>query len=511
MARRRANGEGTIYRRKDGRYEAAVYVLTTSGARKRIRRYASTREEAHKLLTAAKMQEQQGIPAPDRSWRLGGYFDYWLENVVRPTKRPKTYVQYEMIVRLYLKPGLGTCLLSRLSVPVLQDFLNQKIRQRHSIRKVHIMRMVLSAALTRAQREELVSRNVARLVELPTYHRPEIQPWSIGEARDFLNAARADSLYPAFLILLLYGLRQGEVLGLRWQDIDLASAAIHIRQQLQRVGGMTFQGPLKTKAGRRDLPLMSLARDVLVSQRTRQDAARATAVSEWMGGSTGNGLVFTTRSGRPIDPRNLLRSFHQICDRAGIRHIRLHDLRHTQATLLEALGVSPREAQLILGHAHVSTTEQIYTHPGMDSRRQALEQVEALFLRAPMGWSSRQTVAVRPPGITGRQLFNLEPTEGFEPTTRCLQIPPLLYSTQERQSVLEVLEGYAQQWLIGSIAVGAGRQAHSSAPSAFQTERPTILWSVLSYWLDLIANLQDHNTIGNLRPPGPEEAPCSAE
>src|SRR2546421_448476 len=222
MARRRANGEGSISRRKDGRYEASAYFLTTSGAYRRIRVYAKTREEVHAKLVDAQAKARQGMPVADRNWKLGEYLDYWLEQVIRPNRRPGTYEQYEWNVRLYLRPGLGTRYLSRLSVPIVQAFLNERMAQGHSIRKVHIMREVLSSALGRAVREELVSRNVARLVELPTHRKKQIHPWSVEEAKRFLEAARTDPLYPAFLLLVLYGLRRGEALGLRWCDVDFS-------------------------------------------------------------------------------------------------------------------------------------------------------------------------------------------------------------------------------------------------------------------------------------------------
>ena len=283
MTHARANGEGTIYRRKDGRYEGAAYFLTTSGRRKRLRIYGKTREEVHVNLTNAKAKAQQGIPAPDRAWKLGDYLHYWLEQVVRPNRRPKTYEQYECAIRLYLKPGIGMCQLSRLSVPMVQSFLNQKISDGHSVRKVQIIRTVLSSALSRAVREELVGRNVARLVELPEWQKGEIRPWSVDEARQFLDAVRIHPLYAAFLLLLLCGLRRGEVLGLRWRDIDFEVDEIHIRQQLQRVGRKLVQGEVKTKAGRRDLPLLSLVRAALIARHDHQKTVRQAAGTERAG------------------------------------------------------------------------------------------------------------------------------------------------------------------------------------------------------------------------------------
>jgi integrase len=162
------------------------------------------------------------------------------------------------------------------------------------------MRQVLSAALTRAAREELISRNVARLAELPAWEPGEVRPWSVDEALAFLRAARPDPLYPAFVLLLLYGMRRGEVLGLRWQDIDLHAGQLAVRQQIQRIRGSLHTGPVKTRAGSRDLPIPNLARAALVIRQHKQAADREAFGRAWQD----TGLVFTTRSGRPVEPRN---------------------------------------------------------------------------------------------------------------------------------------------------------------------------------------------------------------
>jgi integrase len=220
-----------------------------------------------------------------------------------------------------------------------------------------MMRQVLSVALTRASREDLVSRNVARLAELPTWEPAEIQPWSADEALAFLRAARTDPLYPAFVFLLVYGMRRGEVLGLRWADVELEAGVIRIRQQLQRVDGSLRTGPVKTRAGNRDLPIVALARAALLARQQKQTTDREAFGQAWQD----TGLVFTTRSGLPVEPRNLVRSFRRICDGHKIRMIKVHHLRHTTASLLKKLRVPPRDAQMILGHAQYSTTMQIYT------------------------------------------------------------------------------------------------------------------------------------------------------
>jgi len=377
MTKKNAVGEGTLYKRKDGRYEAALWVTTTSGIRRRYRAYGSTRQEASAKLLAAKQREMQGIPTADREWKLSAYLDYWLAEIVQKHRRPATYEMYEMTVRRHLKPKLGNVTLTKLSVPMLQRIINQLTADGRSNRQVQIIRTVLSAALTRAVREELVTRNVARLVEVPSSQRSDIVPWTADQARQFLNAAQTSSYYPAFVLLLLYGLRRGEALGLRWQDVDRQTGMLRIRQQLQRLSSGLYLGPVKTRAGERDLPILGLAWRALA----KHEASETHQPEE---------LVFTSSAGNPVEPKNLVRSFHEISKRAELPRIKLHHLRHTTATLLKDAGVPARDAQLILGHSQISVTQEIYQHDSLDSRRASLGLIEKIFLRVADSAASRQ-------------------------------------------------------------------------------------------------------------------------
>ena len=374
-AGRRLNGEGSVTRRADGRWMGRFYAWTSTGTRKRITVYGRTRKEATEKMREAQEHNRQGIPVPDTAWKLGDWLDHWLEHVVSLNRRPATYRLYEMTVRLYLKPGLGSSALTRLSASRVQAFFNGQLAAGRSIRTVQVMKTVLSSALSRAMREELVVRNVARLAELPTWERNPVTPWTVAEARAFLDAAKNDPLYPAFVLLLLYGLRRGEVLGLRWRDIDEDDGEIRVRQQVQRINGELRLYPVKTAAGRRDLPLLPIARTVLDLRRQAQAADRAELGRAWLD----NGLVFTTKTGRPVEPRNLVRSFHRICGGNQLRRIKVHHLRHTTATLLKNVGVPARDAQIILGHSRLAVTLEIYTHEDRQAQREALGRIsEAL-------------------------------------------------------------------------------------------------------------------------------------
>lgn len=173
--KRQPNRAGTIVPRKDGRFEAKVWVTTTTGATKRVSVYGRTWEECHDKYVELLEKTRRSVPVPDRAWKVGEYLGYWLEHVAKPTVRPTTYAKYEQTVRLYLKPGLNRHRLDRLSVSTVQTFLNGRLHEGDSVAKVHVMRATLSAALTRAMREELVSRNVARLATLPPAE-PRIKP-----------------------------------------------------------------------------------------------------------------------------------------------------------------------------------------------------------------------------------------------------------------------------------------------------------------------------------------------
>ena len=392
---------------------------------------------------------------------MGEYLDYWLEHVVLPNRRPATYEQYEWAVRLFLKPNLGRESLALLSVPKVQVFLNQGIESGHSLRKAHVIRMVLSAALGQAQRDELVIRNVARLVVLDSYKPKEVRPWASDEAKQFLAAARTDPLYPAFALLVLYGLRRGEVLGLRWQDIDLATLEVRVRQQVQRVGHALIQGPVKTDAGNRDLPLLGLAHEALAAHKIRYHAMRDAAGTGWVD----NGLIFTTKTGRPIEPKNFLRSFQRICRQHGVRVIRIHDVRHTTATLLKDLGVQARDAQLILGHAHVSTTQQLYQHVDMDARREALGKVERLFWRATSGSRCRQ-ILPQTRELVDQTTSLLSGTPGRIRTCDPLVRSSIREGVQQRvTAVNNLVNERRKMWLLGLVAVSVAVKIDEVAES----------------------------------------------
>lgn len=334
--KRNPNGAGTITQRKDGRYQAAVYVLQPDGTRARKFAYGKTWAECDVKRRALLDKVDNGVPVPTRSMKLAEWLPYWLDNIVKPRRKKTTAAKYEVHIRLYLVPMLGSKRLESLSVADVRRFLVQ-LEKKTSAATAKESHRVLRTALTAACREELVTRNVATLVEPPTITARELSPWSLDETLDFLAAARKDPLYAAFVLAIALGFRRGEVVGLRWENVDLDKREIRVRTQRQRVGGEAYEDDPKGRRRKQTLPLPAICVAPLRWQRLKQAALRGRAGEKW----EDTGYVFTTRTGQPIEPRNLYRSFTRVAKSAGLRVIRLHDARHGTATLLTAAGVRP--------------------------------------------------------------------------------------------------------------------------------------------------------------------------
>ncbi|MFD9970600.1 tyrosine-type recombinase/integrase [Streptomyces sp. NPDC059011] len=376
MARKRnPNGAGSIWQRKDGRYEARVYVPQPDGTRKRKTVYGATWEECDAKRQELVLRDRQGVPTPTRSAKLSEWLPYWLEEFVRGDRKKTTYAKYETHVRRYLIPQIGSKRLENLGAADVRRML-AAVTVQASAATAKESHRVLRSALTAACREELISRNVVKLVPAPRVQPRELKPWSLEQTTTFLEAARKDPLYTAFVLAVTLGLRRGEILGLRWSDIDLEHRTLTVRNQLQRVQKELYEDTTKNRRTRAiPIPLMCVA--PLRWQRLRQAAQRAAAGESWHGGDH----VFTTRTGRPVEPRNLSRSFERVSDDAGLPRIRLHDARHGCATLLFAAGVPARVVMEILGHSQIAVTMNIYTHVSDDNRREAMGHMDRLLRR----------------------------------------------------------------------------------------------------------------------------------
>jgi integrase len=311
----------------------------------------------------------------DRVPTLAEYLDYWLHQSVKPRVRPLTFAGYSVNVRRHLVPTLGKIRLDRLTPQDVQEMMNRRLADGFSPKTVAYVHQVLRTALELARRWELIDRNVASLVDPPRRQRPRIQPLAPDKARRFLNSVRGHRLEALFSVALAVGLRQGEALGLRWEDIDMAAGVLCVNHQLQRVDGRLTLVEPKTDRSRRTLVIPRSIIERLHDHEKRQVAERLWAGSKW----TDSGLVFTNRLGGPLQARNVIREFHKSLEAAALPRIRFHDLRHSCATLLLVQGVSPRVVMEILGHSEIAITMDTYSHVVPELQRDAAKRMDLLL------------------------------------------------------------------------------------------------------------------------------------
>jgi integrase len=380
---RRGHNEGTIYQRSDGRWEAKLNVGWRGGKRHRKCFYGTTRTEVAKKLTRAILDLQSGLFVDCGRQTLESFLQRWLNECVNGPVRPLTYEQYAQHVRLYWIPELGKVQLAKLTAPRVQSAINT-LKRRLSPRTIQISLFVLRRALAQAVKWDLLARNVADLVEFQRPRRPEVRPPSQEQAAALLESARGDTMEAAIVLGLSMGLRRGEILGLKWEDIDLDLGELTIRRALQRSGGRLVDGEKsklrfiepKSERSRRKMPVPDFVLRLLRAQRAHQAQDRLRAGSDW----ADQDLVFCSRKGTPFEPRRLDSVFKRMLNVVGLpQTIRLHDLRHFAASLLIHQGVHPRVVQEILGHSDIGLTMNTYGHVIPDSVREAMGKVHAVL------------------------------------------------------------------------------------------------------------------------------------
>ncbi len=376
MASRRGHGEGAIYRREsDGLWCTAVHLGYVDGKRRRKVVYGKTRREVAEKLKVVLRDQQQGLPVAVERQTLDQFLTRWLADDVKPTKAPKTYSSYAETVRVHLSPALGRIHLTKLSPQDVQMLLSSKTASGLSPTTVRYIRTVLRIALGRAEKWGMVARNAAALVDPPRAVRTEVRPMTVEEARKFLAVIEGDRLEAVYRVAISLGLRMGEVLGLSWDDVDLSAGELRVRQALQRVDGRLILKEPKTERSRRTLVLPAALVASLRVHRARQAQERLKLGSQWVD----SGLAFTTPLGTPLEPSNVLKRFKAHLASAGLPDQRFHDLRHCATSLLIAQRVPIEVIRSILGHAHISTTLDIYAHILPDAHREAAERMDAIL------------------------------------------------------------------------------------------------------------------------------------
>lgn len=363
MSNRAASGESSIYKDEAGRWHGYVSMgLKENGRRDRRHVSGTRRADVVAKVRALEAKRDAGTAeAAGRAPTVGDWLDHWLEHIASRRVRARTLESYEALVRLHLRPGIGHHRLDRLQPEHLEQLYGSLLEDK-GLSPATVLRLhrVLSRALRVAMQRGKIARNVATLVDPPAVKRPTTAlPLTVDEARRVLQSAEQARNSARWTVALAVGLRQSETLGLRWSDIDLDVGTLTVRRGLHRVAGkgLVYEEP-KAERSRRTLALPVPLVMALRRHRGVQLEERQAAGSLW----EEHDLVFAQVNGRPLDKRSDWEGWKALLTRAGVREVRLHDGRHTAATLLLSEGVHPRVVMELLGHAQMRTTTDTYSH-----------------------------------------------------------------------------------------------------------------------------------------------------
>ena len=360
---RRGHGEGSIYRRPDGRWTATIDLGWQGGRRRRKFLYGKTRAEVAQKLAIALKAHRDGQVFGDERTTVEQFLRAWLRSI-EPSVGPRTWIRYEELIRLHAVPHIGRVRLTRLGARQLDQLYGELVQAGLSPTTVVQLHRILHHALRDAMRWNLVARNATELVTPPRKARHDFVTFTPEQARCFLDVVKGDRLEALYILALTTGMREGELFGLRWADVNLAAGALHLVKQL------------KTQSSRRQVLLVSVAVDALGRHLARQREERLLLGLGW----DDHGLVFTNTVGKPLHPSKFLqRSFYPLLERAGLPRIRFHDLRHSAATLLLGLGIHPKIVSEMLGHSQIAITLDLYSHVTATMQQEAVRAFEGLF------------------------------------------------------------------------------------------------------------------------------------
>ncbi|MCA9108856.1 MAG: site-specific integrase [Planctomycetaceae bacterium] len=370
--RKRGNGEGTIFQRSDGRWSGTIDIGRAANG-KRLRRtvYGKTRKAVVEKLQEMQHRKATGTLADAGRMTVGEWLTHWFENIAKPKLRPTTQRSYEGIIRCRIIPQIGHLMLAKLSPVNVQAMQTELSALAPATRvKTHA---VLRKALKVALRQGLVIRNVCDAVEPPKGSKPEMQTLTPEQADRLLKAAEGTEYASLIVLAIATGLRQGELFGLQWGDLDLDKGTLRVQRTLiELTAGHEF-GPPKSSKGRRSISLPMMAVEALAEHRMQMFAKGCAAADH---------LVFCDRNGGPLRKSNFARRYYKpLLKAAEVPEVRFHDLRHTSATLMLADGVHPKIVQERLGHSQISLTLDTYSHVLPEMDREAAGTFDRLLKR----------------------------------------------------------------------------------------------------------------------------------
>jgi integrase len=376
--RRRSHGEGSVFELKgrDRKKPWVAQVTLESGKKKQT--YHVTQQEAIAARRKMLNELEQGKLITAKDQTAGQFLEYWLEEVHKPAVRLHTYVSYRRFLDNHILPEIGHIPLRRLTAEQVQALYSHKLKEGLSPKSISVMHGLLHTALAQAVRWRRVSYNVCDDVRPPRLIKREAHSLNPEQAQKLLEAAKGHRLEVLLTLAITTGMRRGEIVGLKWQDIDFETRSLHVCRTVDCLGGYGFTvSEPKTATGKRKISLPHFVIAMFKEHRAHQLEARLKAGPAW----EDHDIVFCDARGRFLDPNYLHRLFQQFLMEAGLLPMRFHDLRHSAATILLSMGVNPKVIQELLGHSRISVTLDIYSHvlPGMQD--EAMGKWDDLFGR----------------------------------------------------------------------------------------------------------------------------------
>ena len=378
---RAAQGAGTIRQRKDGRWEGRITVGINPGTGKPIRRsvYGSTQKEARQEMTAIQQAVDSGTyQAPDKT-TIGEWLDTWMTTFCAAKVRPLTYSSYEVVIKKHIKPNMGALRLQAVRGVHVQKLYNGMTAAGLSPKTVKNVAAILHKAFSVAMKQGMIQTNPCDAAELPKVMQKEIKPLTDAEIPQFLAAIDDSPMRNAYALCLFAGLREGECLGLSWDQVDFQARRITVSQQLQKEkkkGARYYIAPT-TKSGKpRQIEPPEIAFRYLRAERARQAENQLAAGECW---SNPDNLVFTDATGKHLAIHTCYKHFKRIAARIGRPDARPHDLRHTAATVAIASGADIKSVQDLMGHATASFTLNVYAHTSDQMRRDTAARMQSYY------------------------------------------------------------------------------------------------------------------------------------
>ena len=370
MAKRRSNGEGNIRKRKDGRWEGRFTAGINPENGKQIFKnvLGKTQAEVKEKLKKALADSQKLDLTKQGKYTVGTWMDAWFENVAKIKVRPSSHQTYRGYIDNHIKPNIGNIPLEKLTTMELQKLYRKLLTSGRverveakeqpkglSAKTVRNINQVISSAMDLAVAQKIILENPTRACSLPRVEHKEMQTISAEQLQAFLEEAKRSGVYEMYYIELSTGLRRGELLGLKWEDIGMKQGVIRVRRQISRIDGKIVEAPLKTKNSYRTVTISPQAVEVLKAQKEKTD----------------DEYVFPSPNGGPISPDSVNNMLHRVLDRAGIPRVRFHDMRHTFATLALQNGVDIKTVSGMLGHFSAGFTLDTYAHVTTAAQKEA--------------------------------------------------------------------------------------------------------------------------------------------